>query len=358
MIVMTATELARFMACNGSRLLPGVPAFEKDDTQRLEGDAVHWFVEQVWRGHSSAEELVGSKAPNGVRITEEMATYSERYLNDIRGKGYIEVDTSHGTANYQINGRADHAMVELNTLIVSDFKYGWKIVEPKMNWTLISHAVAFLGAYGHTFSEAITKVAFRIYQPRPFHAEGQVREWVIDYHEFMKLVRELDGVLSQPSDECKTSSHCYRCPSLSLCKSAQIATMNSIDVAYKAFDSKLDNQSLQFMLDEIARASEMLEQSQKAYIDVALHKLKVGEVIPNYTAQKTYANAKWKEETTPDLLQILTGADYSKKELLSPAQAKKKGLSEEVIKALTERPQTGFKLARIDGSKKAEKLLS
>ena len=54
MISLTATDLPRFMACNGSRLLKRIEPFNPDDTVAEEGNAAHWLIEQVFRGHFTA----------------------------------------------------------------------------------------------------------------------------------------------------------------------------------------------------------------------------------------------------------------------------------------------------------------
>lgn len=362
MLSLTATELPRFMVCNGSRLMGKVAAFEPDTTVTDEGNAAHWLIEQVFRGHFSAEELIDRKAPNGVYISHEMVEHTTEYWSDLRvakAAGFfadVEVDTSYSNSGWEIRGRADGIIVFDKELIVPDFKYGWKIVEPQNNWTLISHAIGFLSRNSHTL-QTVKTIRFKIYQPRAYHPDGHVREWLISVEELLNYWEQLQTALSNPSDECVTSEQCYKCPSFAKCKSGIIATMNAIDVAYKKHESEPDNESLQYILDETKRAAEILNQSIDAYEELALHRLKMGQRIPNYSIQSGKGQARWKEGITAELVQMLTGVDVTKKTIVTPAQAKKAGLSEEIVTSLTDRPNTGFKLVRMDESKKAEKLL-
>lgn len=357
MLSLTATQLPRFMACNGSRLMGGVEPFNPDETVTDEGNAAHWLIEQVFNGVHSAEELIDRKAPNGVYITADMVEHVEGYLRDVCGTGSIEVQTSYSDQTWEIKGRSDHITRNRygDTLIVSDFKYGWKIVEPEMNWTLISHAIGWLSRNGDVLQNT-RRIVFRIYQPRPFHPDGPVRQWVISYDELMKHWQTLKSALENPSDICRTSENCYKCPSRSQCPALQIATMNAVDVAHRAFDSEIDNDRLGWMLDNIKRAQDVLKQSLDAYEDLALHRLKVGQNIPEYTIQSGLGKTHWNDGVTPELLQALTGIDVSKRDIVTPNQAKQLGVSEAVVKAYTDRPSTGFKLVRQDVSKKAEKL--
>lgn len=343
------------MACNGSHLMGGIEPFDRDVSVTDEGNAAHWLIQQVFSGAHVAEELIDRKAPNGVYITPEMVEHCERYLEDISDDiGDVEVETSYtGTDDkWQIRGRADFIGRVGGLLMVADFKYGWKIVEPEMNWTLISHAIGYLSRN----QVSVARIAFKIYQPRPFHPDGQVREWVISHDELMQYWITLNAALSNPSDICQTSPHCYKCPSLSQCPAAQIASMNAIDVSHRQFNSEIDNERLSWMLDNIKRAQDVLEQSLGAYEDLALHRLKIGQVIPDYTAQSGLGKTQWNDGVTADMIQALTGINITAPKMLSPNQAKNAGVPEAVVKAYTTRPSTGFKLVRQGLAKRAEKL--
>lgn len=361
MLSLTATQLPRFMACNGSRLLGGSPPFNPDRSMADEGDAVHWLIEQVFEGHHTADELIDRKAPNGVFITGDMVENVGYYITDLMGAKAtaeccdVEIKTSYAGENWEIRGRCDAVWFhqKASKLTVSDFKYGWKIVEPENNWTLISHAIGFLAFNPVNVSE----IRLRIYQPRPYHPRGKVREWVISYDELVGYWQQLQAALSNPSDQLQTSQHCYKCPSMSQCPAKQIADMNAIDTANVAFNSEVDNSTLSWMLDNLSRAQEVLKQSQDAYEDLALHRLRAGQAIEGYTAQTSKGKTQWNDGMTAEVVQMLTGVDVSKPGLITPNQAKNAGISPEVLATMTNRPDTGVKLVRQDVSKKAEKLL-
>lgn len=354
MLSLTATELPRFMACNGSRLMGKITPVNRDTSVADEGDAAHWFIEQVFKGNFHAEELIDRKAPNGVFITDDMLDNTEKYLKDIMDIGDVELDTSYAMTGYEIRGRADHVLRFMNRLTISDFKYGWKITEPEENWTLISHAIGYLSSKPQEAAPEF--IDFKIYQPRPYHPDGSVRVWTINYHTLMEYWQILQTTLSNPSDELKSGNHCYKCPSLSQCPAAQIASMNAIDVAEMAYNSEVDNKQLSYIMDEIKRARVLLEQSEDAYSDLATSRIKKGELVPEYSLQTSIGNSNWKEGLTPEIVQMMTGKDVIKKQLVTPNQAKKIGIPQEVIDSLCERQNRGFKLVRVDGSKKAEQL--
>ena len=131
--------------------------------------------------------------------------------------------------------------------------------------------------------------------------------------------------------------------------------MNAVDVANMAFDSEMTDEKLAWMLNNLKRASEVIKQSYESYQDLALHRLKDGRKVTNYSIQPALGNTTWDDDVTPELLETVTGLDCSVKKLITPAQAKKKGVPEELINQFTHRPDNGFKLVHIDENKLATK---
>lgn len=356
-LTVTATDLPRLMACNGSRLMGGsTPPVNAADTVRDEGNAADWLVAQVYSGKFTAEELVDRAAPNGIYITVEMVEYLEEYLKDIQNS-QIEVDTSYAGQNWQVNGRADRIAYKPASahLIVGDLKYGWGIIEPHGNWTLISHAVGWI-ARNPTLP--VNEISFIIFQPRPYHPDGQIRTWTITREHLMELYGQINATLSNPSDMLVTGSHCYRCPALALCPAARLAQMNAIDASEQAFEDDIDNENLSFQLDHIARAIKVLEQRFDAFKELATHRVRHGEVVRNYVLENELTNRQWKGHVTPELLTIMTGKDLTKKNLITPNQAEKAGVSKDVVAAFTERRNKGVKLVRKDIDAQARKMFN
>lgn len=343
------------MACNGSIFMTKNKKFEVDDTITEEGNAAHYLAEQVFKGLFTADELIDRKAPNGVFITAEMADHVDGYLRDIKGKGFVEIDTSYRDTGWEVRGRADHISFEGGVLYVDDFKYGWKIVEPDHNWTLISHAVGWMiNNWGEI--SAVKSVVFRIYQPRPYHPRGAIRQWSISTQELMGFASEIKSALSKPEQKVLSGSHCYKCPSLASCPSTQIAAMNAIDVSEQAFDSNMSNDDLSYVLEQFSRAKDALEQFIDAAEDMLKHRLKAGQAVKGWGLQIDLGQKKWLDGVTPEFIEALTGVDVSKKSLITPNQAKKAGVLEDVVESLCDRPTKGVKLVKVDENKRAEQL--
>ena len=357
MIITDATNLPRLMNCNGSRLMLADPVFtERDDTIRNEGYAAHWLASVVFNKKHTLEQLIDRKAPNGVYITADMAEHVNDYLTAIGPGGEMEWSYQLNGPEWQINGRADHIKYvgELDgstTLHIPDFKYGYGIVEPFDNWTLISHALGFC----ETNNLVPSKIVMTIHQPRAAHHAGKVREREIGPVELMQYKWLINSTLSNPSDILQTGEHCYKCPSFASCPARQSAEMNAIETAHMAFNAHISNEDLAERMDQIARAISLLEQSKKVYEEQTMARVKAGQVVANYGLQNDLTNRMWLESVTPDMLDAMAGHSICERKLprLNIAET---ALGKDMVNMLTERRSKGTKLVRMDANKKGEKL--
>lgn len=352
MLITNATNLHQEMNCEGSRdMPPSFPAVDFDPVARDEGNAAHWYAQQYGLV-PDLTALIGTKAYNGVIITAEMAEHVETYLTAL-DMGQMEVVTTFGTDRWKVNARADHIAWNGHTLTVDDFKYGYRLVEPAENWTLIAHAI------GYCLAQQIQpdEILLRIHQPRAYHRDGPLREWRLTYTELTQYYSRIDAALSNPSDTLTTGiSWCGTCHALATCPAARAARMNAIDAASITFTDKLPDDALSFELDVIATAKAHLDMQYDALKELATHRIKQGHIIPNYASEPTLTNTQWKPGVTLPMLNLLTKVDCSKPATVTPAEVKRRGGDPTVIAALTHRITTGNKLVRIDANKRAERM--
>lgn len=356
MLEIPANNLNRFMACNGSLFMPGLKQSITDTTIALrdEGNAAHYMAVAVFNGEFKVEELVDRKAPNGVYMSAEMADDVSDYLSSLDA-GEMECDVSFGNEHWRINSRTDHISFNLSTetLNVDDLKYGWSIVEPFENWTLIAYAIGYCVTRGIRPQ----KIRMTIHQPRPYHPEGKIRPWEISYFELFAYYEKLAKTLNEPKEELRTGGHCRKCHALTTCAAARKSEMNALDaIDEMAFNDNVSNELLSFELDTLYRAKAILKNRIEAFEELAQHRIAKGEVVENYSTEMRLANTRWKENINADMLRILTGKDLSNAKLVTPAEAKRRGVPENVIEGLTERPPIGVKLARVSADKKAKRI--
>lgn len=329
-----------------------LPANVSDPTDREEGNAAHWAAQQLFNGVDLVE---GQFAPNGYAVTGEMLDHVQTYLSAL-DCGEMEAETSFGTDHYRVNARCDHRKyrADMRHLFIDDFKYGWRIVPVENNWTLIAHAIGTV----QFLPEPPLLITFGIHQPRPHHPDGKHRTWTIDYNHLQQLWTELHNVLTNPTDMLQTGPQCAKCPALATCPAARSASMNAIDATALAFSDDLPNDVLSHELDVLRNAQATLENRLSAIEELTKHRLRAGQIIDNYALSQEYGHMRWKSGLNAEGLKLASGIDLSKPGLVTPAEAKRRGVPETVVKALTERPTTGIKLIRQSIDERAKKLLS
>lgn len=363
MLTIDASELPRVMQCNGSLLLePPFVMAQEDTTVRDEGTAAHYAAQMLFDGRMTADGLRDTKAPNGVFITSEMLQHVSDYIDELLVRhdtqeiGLMELPTSHGIPNvYQINGRTDHIVYYADTRVlrVNDFKYGYRLIEPDMNWTMISHAIGFVRARLPSWP---LKIVFTIIQPRAPHSDGPVRSWTIDGAELEAYAQRLDYTLSNPSDILQTGPACGKCAALAICPAAHKMRMNALDTDMIAFNDQIDNERLNYELSLLTHAKKVIEDGLSARTELAKHRLQSGAVLKDYGIENQLTNRQWKPGITAPLLEAMTGRKLTEPgKLCTPAEAIRRGVPEETVAALAGRVSTGQKLVRIDHDKKARK---
>ncbi len=353
MLEITATRLPVFMRCNGSIRMPDALPGDDDPTRRDEGTAAHYVAVRMFNGDQPSA-LIGTKAPNGYVIDADMCQFAAEYLSTL-DCGEMESITSHSGQSYRVNGRADH--IKWNAanyiLTVDEYKYGHRIVDAKMNWTLISHAVGFAAIHGLTPD----RIVFRVYQPRAHHHEGPLRIWEIDSIQFNDLRTQMMQTLNNPVDQLTTNPFCATCQSAPICPAYRSAGMNAIDATSAVFNDELSNEALGFELGMLRLASDTIKGRLAAIEELVTYRIKSGAIFEDYGLDPRIGNTRWKPFVTAPLLKALTGIDCAKDDMISPAEAKKRGIPLALLTLYTERPSIAPKLVKIDVDERARKLL-
>lgn len=359
-----ASKAARMVRCPGSLRMErhAPPRPESDDAK--EGTAAHWVGEMVLTGQApDTISLVDRRAPNGVIVTGEMAEYVDIYVDHIRGRGIADQKIEHSfkfdAGGVDITGTSDAVAFDGTTMFVDDLKYGYRIVDAWENWQLLVYAMgAILSAPNHVVPQRIT---MSIIQPRPYHRGGPVRSWTIDYatlNEFYKQLCHHAALAATDDAPLQSGSHCHYCDARFECPAMQQAGMNAIDVICSGTNDVLSPGGLSIELTNLRRAKTVLESRLAALEEMAKERVKAGTIIPGYDIQRSYGHAKWIPAVDAATLEALTGKVLSESKLVTPAEAKRRGVSDEIVKAFTERPDNGFKLVQVDLDRTAKELFN
>lgn len=364
-----ATRLPRIMQCYASTQMPSiVPDFDDDPTARDEGNAAHWMAQQVFNG-KDLDTLIDRKAYNGVLMDAEMARHVRSYLIAL-DCGSMEIITSFTGDGWRINSRADHIVYNPNHVIeyvnggngnvlehcesvltIDDFKYGFRLVEPEMNWTLIAHAL------GYCLNNNVRpdKIIFRIHQPRRFHPEGPLREWVIDYATLSELYWQIDATLRSGDMTLRTGPFCVNCHAAPNCPAWREASMNALDATSRFFTDNLSCGDISDELTLLEHANTIIAGRLKALKELATHKIANGDVIPDYVVEQKWGNRKFKVNAA--YIKALTNVSPTIETLCTPAELIRRGVDEAIVNMISERPNAGRSLVRVDANKRAQRIL-
>lgn len=351
MITTTATDLPRLMHCNGSYQMAQSLPPDTDMGARHEGNAAHWLANERHAGRSVD---VGARAYNGFIITAEMSDFVDDYLIAIGPGGAMETETSFEGAGWAVKARADwvwqgsemHDGQQVAVLKIADLKYGHRLVSPVENWTLLAHAIGTVLRDG----EIPDRVDLSIYQPRAYHPDGPMRTWSLTYPELVERYNQINATLSDLSGGLRTNLDiCHRCPSLATCPAARSAGMNAIDVAQSlVYDDALPAAALAYQYEQLQDAEGWIKTLKTAREELIAYRIETGDVVPGYGVKPRYGHSTWIKGGSGRLLSAMTGVDLMDDKCVTPAEAKRRGVPEDVVAALTTRPLIGKKLERID----------
>jgi hypothetical protein len=354
MLEINADELPRFMECNGSvRMEAAEKIVSVDTTVRDEGNAFHWLVEQ-----SDPKRFVGQPAFNDVIITDDMVIHAQEWRAMALPESMVEHTTTYADPlkRFRVRGRTDRIAWQpsTGTMRVSDAKYGYRVVEPKEHWTMIFHA----WSYAMTLAVVPTNYVLEIYQPRARHSSGErFRSHTYTPTEWEELVHRMHRTLVTPADTLVTGNHCRHCKAITTCPASRGAGWATVEVSTVTFDDTVDDSWLGQELEILERAQERLKDRVEALHELVKHRITSGQIVPGYALERQYANTRWKSAVTAEMVKLLTGVDISKPGMITPTQAKAKGVTPTVLESLAERPMTGAKLVRADADSLARRLL-
>lgn len=350
--------LARVVACPGSYNLiraaraAGLTLNEDDTDASREGTAAHEVAARL----AQYGELcpVGSLTSNGVAVTEEMIEGAEMWAEAVAPHldgADIEKRIECLYVHRDCWGTPDFANgPTLGTLFVSDYKFGHRYVSPVMNWQLIAYAIGRMPSYLPT-----VKVILQIVQPRSYHRDGPVREWVIDGHRLREYAGQLMAACAaaeQPDARCVTGPQCYECPARHICEAALHMEQSALYLSGSTIPLDASVEAKAVRLRQIRRAADHLKQMQSGLEEDLTAAVRRGINVPGFTLQASAGREKW----TVDALEVWAlgyalGIDLSKPGCVTPAQARKAGLSPDIVAGYSERQAGSVSLVEDDGTR-------
>lgn len=242
--------------------------------------------------------------------------------------------------NDDLWGTADFVRYRPSTgeLLVADYKHGSGVaVEANRNPQGMIYALMKGKALGN---RGITSVKFVIIQPRCWHQDGPIREFVTDAADMLDWGADIQDALKAfaaagldhqtlaPNDLgiwagvwLKAGDHCRWCKAAAICPALKNQAIEAAKADFS--DGKYTSQELAEALDKVA----MVQAWAKAVHEFAYAEAERGITIPGWKLVDKRPTQKWKDETNPtffiaDELDIDENTLMTEPELRSPAQVR------------------------------------
>lgn len=365
--VMRASTASRWMFCpEAAWLEQDFPDTENDAAR--EGTAAHEMAELVLTGTvGSPEELVDRAAKNSVIMTGDMVDHVQMYVDHVQERDvafWVEesVEIQHPKLpQAKVTGRCDGAAFSFDDnsgmLYIDDLKYGHGIIEPFENWQELIYAAGI--KYNKLSDQLIKGITIAIIQPRGYHHQGPIREWSITAEQLSKYEHQLlMGMAAVWSEFCNCNSgpHCRRCKRLAHCETAKAAGMNAIDVTNNALPDTDTPEQVAALLDMLKHASNTAKHLIDAVTARAEGMILNGQPIPGYSIEPGKGHSKFRDETAACGVATAMGVDLYERKTVTPAEAKRRGLSKDLVNSLSYTPSTAPRLVKRDVSTLANKV--
>lgn len=348
----------------------------EETVEAAEGTATHEIGSRLIMNQSTgniankASDFVGKTASNGVIFTDEMYESARVYSDDVGdimrsaavfggpcfgNEHHVKApkihELSHGTIDQFIFDRGK------GHLYLWDLKHGHGIVEAFENWQLINYTAGIVDQFEiNGLDDQHITVHMRIVQPRAFHRDGEIREWVINLSDLRAYFNTLStnaGIALSDNAVCRSGSHCKHCNARHGCEAALRAGMSLYEVSTDPTPITLSGAALGLQLQIIKRAKKQLEYLESGFDEQVKNLIRSGVDVPGWMVENGYGREKWAKPVD----EVIAFGDMMGQNLrkpddaITPVQARKLGIDDAVIKAYSITPSTGLKIVPDNGNK-------
>lgn len=323
-----------------------------------EGVAAHWVMEQVFDGVEPEE---GARAPNGELVTADMLDGAQLIVDDVVGtlseaSFHVEFPVRIPSVHADCWGTPDVRtyLPAARMLYVWDYKFGHDPVDAFENWQLICYAAGILDEIGaNGLDDQAIRVVMRIVQPRSFHRDGPVREWSVRASDLRSYINRLRVAAHTPTTAAKVNPGCKYCPGRHACPELQRAAWESAELAREISGPyPLEPTPAAIELYWLSHARDRLNARITGLEEQLTATAIRGTQIPGYRLAPGQGRTVWSVPTSQVIaMGQMFGLSLAKPPApVTPAQARKAGLPEEVAASMSERQRGAVTLVRDDGS--------
>jgi hypothetical protein len=269
--------------------------------------------------------------------------------NDSAARG-VEEKLDCGSISDGMCGICDAYVISGNTLHVIDFKYGRAIVAANENAQLLIYAQALLIRCAN-YVRDVNAINLYIIQPRSIDGVT-IKTWELSRGQLPTYIFKIKtAAASARSDKplmC-VGSQCRYCTARASCPVLQQSAMQCAEnLELQELPEILSEQQLNNELLYLEEAQHILTDRITALEALAVDRIKKGKHLSDFALTPSYSHAQW-QCGLEDVIALgkIYGLDLLKPaEAITPTQAKKFKEIKEIVDAMSERKQLGFKLTK------------
>jgi len=357
------SSAAQWIHCAGMvDMIKDIP--DTPSESALEGDTAHWVASQLITKPDL--NIIGMTAPTGHIVDKDMFDYIAPYAADVRkaagaSRVYVEETVQIPGIHAEAYGTPDCWYFDgpKDTLYIWDLKYGWGLVDVYENWQMLMYAVGIVGGAigaGRGFT-----IRLRLVQPRPWHEDGPIREWVLSSVNLLPYAERLKAAAYEALGGNATlcsGPHCRYCLTRPTCPADRQASMSAIDVA--GIPVGHDVLNFEYELDILARAKDIVNQRYDALEEYVKELIKGGTIVPGLCIKSVPGRGSSWTKPVEEIVTLgnIFNIDVTKPlAVLTPTQAIKAGIPKEMIEGYSQYKPSGLKLVK-DDQRKVKELLS
>lgn len=323
----------------------------------LEGTVASWVARELAEGR---KVVLGQQHPCGMGVTQEMLDGGELYAEEVAKmtspcfEEILHIPQIHD----ECRGTPDVWGLSTVTgnVTVIDYKFGHRFVDEFENLQLISYALGVLNRarlVGQLSAGQLDQTVvfdLTIVQPQCYQGGSPVRTWTVEgahLRGFANILSAAAHDATQSDPRSRTNSECGFCAGRHACAALQQASYESAEIAMQSAPAELPPEAASLELAMLQTASDRLAARVDGLTQVVIANLNSGLPAPHHEMRRGSGRVQWE---IPDEEVIAfgqsVGVSLDKPGVITPLQAVKKGMAQELVDALS---------ARIPGASKLER---
>lgn len=318
---------------------------QDDSAESQEGSAAHFVLADRLDGTNNFTE--GRLADNGIAITQEMIEGAELVCEVVEKRIpsriplHVEQTISIPAIHADCFGTPDIWAFADDHLEIIDYKFGHKFVDEYWNPQGLLYMLGIIGQ----LPVIPTDVSFTIVQPRCFYRGDSVRThtyYINHATEYLAPLREAAERAYSQTPTATTGAQCEHCPGRHACPTLQKAAYADAETSTDQQPVELTPQAAALELRMLDRALTRMTARVEGLRELTLANIKAGAHVPHYKLEPTRSTTKW---TVPpaEVIKKL-GKKASVPKVITPTQARKLSLDENIIATYTDIIPGGLRL--------------